>query len=148
MSNATSTREIGYKNYKNKLSSSLRAAKRNYFEKKFEECESNMKSTSRLLNEIINKRKSRNSVQSSFIIDNKFTDPMEIANHFCEFFTNIGPSLAKMIPQSTSSFRSFLSGTFINSIFLEPTTEHEISEICASFRAGTSAGFDKVTINN
>ena len=59
---------------------------------------------------------------------------MEIANHFCEFFTNIGPNLAKMIPPSTSSFRSFLSGSFINSIFLEPTTEHEIFEICASFR--------------
>ena len=43
---------------------------------KFEECKSNMKSTWRLLNEIINKRKSRNSVQSSFIIDNKeITDP-------------------------------------------------------------------------
>ena len=38
MSNPTSTREISYKNYKNKLSSTLRAAKRNYFEKKFEEC--------------------------------------------------------------------------------------------------------------
>ena len=53
LSNPTSTREIGYKNYKNKLSSTLRAAKRNYFEKKFEECKSNMKSTWRLLNEII-----------------------------------------------------------------------------------------------
>ena len=148
LSNPTSTREIGYKNYKNKLSSTLRAAKRNYYEKKFEECKSNMKSTWRLLNEIINKRKSRNSVQSSFVIDNKeITDPMEIANHFCEFFTNIGPSLAKMIPPSTSSFRSFLSGSFINSIFLEPITEHEISEISESFRAGTSAGFDQVTMD-
>ena len=83
-----------------------------------------------------------------FFIDNKeITDPMEIANHFCEFFTNIGPNLAKMIPSATSSFRSFLSGSFINSIFLEPTTEFEISEICASFRAGTSAGFDQVTID-
>ena len=148
LSNPTSTREIGYKNYKNKLSSTLRAAKRNYFEKKFEECKSNMKSTGRLVNEIINKRKSRNSVQSSFVIDNKeITDPVEIANHFCEFFTSIGPSLAKMIPPSTSSFRSFLSGSFINFIFLEPITEHEISEICASFRVGTSAGFDQVTMD-
>ena len=49
----------------------------------FEECKSNMKSTWRLLNKVITKRKSRNSVQSSFIIDNKeITDPMEIANHF------------------------------------------------------------------
>ena len=148
LSYPTSTREIGYKNYKNKLSSTLRAAKRNYFEKKFEECKSNMKSTRRLLNEIINKSKGRNSVQSSFIIDNKeITDPMEIGNHFCEFFTNIGPNLARMIPSSTSSFRSFLSGSFINTIFLEPTAERKISEICASFRAGTSAGFDQLTID-
>ena len=86
-------------------------------------------------------------MQSSFIIDNKeITDPVEIANHFCEFFTNIGPNLAKMSPSSTSSIRSFLSGSFINSIFLGPTAEHEISEICASFRAGTSAGSNQVTM--
>ena len=42
---------------------------------------------------------------------------------------------------------AFLSGSFINSIFLEPTTESEISDICASFRAGTSAGFDQVTMD-
>ena len=66
LSNPTSKREISYKNYKNKLSSTLRAAKRNYFEKKFGECKSNMKSTWRLLNEVINKRKSGNCVQSSF----------------------------------------------------------------------------------
>ena len=107
-----------------------------------------MKSTWRLLNEVINNRKSRNSVQSSFFIDNKeIPDPMEIANHFCDFFTNIGSNLAKMIPSSTSCFRSFLSGSFINPIFLEPTTELEISEICASFRAETSAGFDQVTMD-
>ena len=69
-----------------------------------------MKSTWRLLNEIINKRKSRNSVQSSFVIDNKeITDPMEIANHFCEFFTNIGPSLG----EDDSTIYFFISLFFI-----------------------------------
>ena len=76
---ANPTSEISYKNYKNKLSSTLRAAKRNYFEKKFEECKSNMKSTWRLLNEVFNKR---NSVQSFFIDNKEITDPMEIANQF------------------------------------------------------------------
>ena len=63
----TSTREISYKNYKNRLSSTLRAAKRNYFEEKFEEYKSNMKSPWRLLNEVINNGKSRNNEQSSFL---------------------------------------------------------------------------------
>ena len=88
------------------------------------------------------------SFESIFLVD-----PKNLSTHicvptsfFCEFFTNIGPNLA-MIPSSTSSFRSFLSGSFIKSIFLEPTNELEISEICASFRAGTSAGFDQVTMD-
>ena len=41
-------------------------------------------------------------------------------------------------------FALFLSGGFISSIFLEPTTEQEI---CASFRAETSAGFHQVTMD-
>ena len=43
--NPSSDRENQYKKYRNKLISSLRAAKRIYYAKKLEECKSNMKST-------------------------------------------------------------------------------------------------------
>lgn len=36
------------------------------------------------------------------------TDPVEIATKFCKYFTNIGPNLAKAIPDVNSTFRSFL----------------------------------------
>ena len=35
----------------------------------------------------------------------------------------------------------------MNSLYLQPLTEQEIAEICASFRAGTAAGYDKITMN-
>ena len=35
----------------------------------------------------------------------------------------------------------------MNSLYLQPTTEQEIIEICASFRAGTAAGYDLITMN-
>ena len=35
----------------------------------------------------------------------------------------------------------------MNSLYLQPTTEQEIIEICASFRAGTAAGYDQITMN-
>ena len=35
----------------------------------------------------------------------------------------------------------------MNSLYLHPTTEQEIIEICASFRAGTAAGYDQITMN-
>ena len=35
----------------------------------------------------------------------------------------------------------------MNSLYLQPTTKQEIIEICASFRAGTAAGYDQITMN-
>ena len=35
----------------------------------------------------------------------------------------------------------------MNSLYLQPTTEQEIIEICAIFRAGTAAGYVQSTMN-
>ena len=32
--------------------------------------------------------------------DKQITDPLETANRFCEYFTNVGPSLANKLPDS------------------------------------------------
>ena len=55
--------------------------------------------------------------------------------------------MASRIPCSTRSFQSYLHGNFFNSLFLYPSTEHENLEICSSFRSGTAAGLDNVTMN-
>ena len=38
---------------------------------------------------------------------NEINDPMTIANKFCEFFTNVGPYLAKKLPSSNISLDNF-----------------------------------------
>ena len=51
--------------------------------------------TWKLLNEAINERKSKSPLPSSFNSEDRtITDPVEIANRVCKYFTNIGPSLA------------------------------------------------------
>ena len=35
----------------------------------------------------------------------------------------------------------------MKSLYLQPTTEHEIIEMCPSFLVGTAAGYDQITIN-
>ena len=35
----------------------------------------------------------------------------------------------------------------MNSLYLQPTTEQEIIEICTRFLAGTAAGYDQITMN-
>ncbi len=61
--------------------------------------------------------------------------------------TNIGINLAKDIPNSTVSHRSYLSGNYVNSMSLELTTEEEIVEIINLLRSGTAAGYDNIPIS-
>ena len=85
---------------------------------------------------------------TSFKVDDReISDPVQIANHFCEYFSNIVPNLVKSIPPSSLSHRLFLSGIIINSLLLKPTIKQEVSEICSSFRSGISAGYDDITKN-
>ena len=82
------------------------------------------------MNEVINRKKRTNKLTTTFVFNDKeISSPNEVANHFCEYFTNIGVNLAKDIPNSTVSNRTYLSGNYVNSMSLELTTEEEIVEI-------------------
>jgi hypothetical protein len=106
-----------------------------------------MKCTWSILNEVLNRKKVSNNLPSSFKIDNQDiskSNPAEIANRFCNYFSNIGSNLAKKIPASSSSYKSFLVGSHMNSFFLESVSELELIEIAKSLRSGTAAGWDEI----
>ena len=126
----------------------LRVAKRLYYNKKLDEYKSNAKSTWKLLNELINKKKMKYNLPSIFKSNEEdIFNPTHIANRFCEYFTNIGPNLVKSIPASDKSHCSFLNGGFINSLFLQSASEQEVTEVCSSFRSGTAPGYDGISMN-
>lgn len=90
---------------------------------------------------VINKKKCSGKLPKSFKVDNhEISNPIEIADQCCDYFTNVDPSLARKIPSSTLCFRSFLSGNYPNSIFFGPLTQQEILEIGSSLPSGTAAG--------
>ena len=123
-------------------------AKRLYYGKKIEEAKSNIKSTWRILNEVLNNKSKKQNLPSLFRSGNEeLSDPVKIAEQFCKYFTNIGPSLASNIPASEKLYRSYLYGNFVNSLFFEKVTEQEINEICSSLRVGTAMGFDNVPMS-
>ena len=93
LSNPNSSNEIAYKSYKNKVTHSLRVAKRLCYEKQIEKLKSNAKATWKVLNEILNRTKGKRGSPSVFRADShEISDPKEIANLFCKYFTNIGPN--------------------------------------------------------
>ena len=67
-----------------------------YYDKKLEENKSNIKQAWKLLNDIIKRKKNKYKTNTVFTHDKReISDPMEIANRFCHYFSNIGPNLAK-----------------------------------------------------
>ena len=103
--------------------------------------------TWKLLNDLINRKKSKCKLPSYFKSnEEEILNPTHIASRFCENFTNIGPDL-KSIPASDKSHRSFLDGSFINSFFLQLASEQEVRKICTSFRFGTAPGYDCISMN-
>ncbi|PFX11479.1 hypothetical protein AWC38_SpisGene24772, partial [Stylophora pistillata] len=135
--------ETKYKAYKNKLTRLIRIAKKKYYDSKFENGRNDLKTTWKLLNEIINKRKSMSSLPTSFKSEGRtLTDLMEIADRFCRYFTNIGPNLARSIPSVNPSFRSYLGYNKHPSINSKPTTTSELESICSRFASKKAPGSD------
>ena len=148
LSNPSPQKEVIYKTYfKNKLNHSLRIAKRLYYDKKLNESKSDMRATWCVLKEVLNNKKLRPKPNSLFKIDDQeISDPMEIANRFYYYFSNIGPNLAKQI-QSATSHENFLFGDFPQSMFLNLATQEDIVDIACTFPVGKSAGYDNIPMS-
>ena len=125
----------------------MKIAKRSYYDKKLNESKSNIRATWCLLNEVLNCKKLRPKPNSVFKVgDQEMSEPMEIANRFCHYFSNIGPNLAKRF-QSATLDMNFLSGDFSQSMFLNLATQEEIVDITCGFPAGKSAGYDTIPMS-
>jgi len=142
--------EYLYKSYKNTLTQLIRLAKKQYYDKILNDVKTNSKKTWQILNDIIKPKQNQNKQNSIFRINNnEISDPQKIANTFCDYFTSIGPSLAKNIPECHSRFRSFLPQNMnVHSIFLEPVDESEIIKIIKGFKSSKSAGYDHITMED
>ncbi len=99
LANPTPVRDSQYKRYKNKLNHLIRISKKIYYYKKFELAKSDLKTTWKLINEVTNLKRKKPSLPSSFRSNNMtINEPSKIANDFCKYFSEIGPSLARKIP--------------------------------------------------
>ena len=80
-----------------------------------------------------------------FIANNQnIVNPLNIANRFCDYFSNIGPNLVNNIPASSQIRSSYLTGNFVTSLFFQPVVQSEITEIISSLRPGTAGGYDNI----
>ena len=81
------------------------------------------------INEIMNKHRNNIILPKEFNGDSSdeiIGDPYKIANKFNKYFVNIGPGLAKKLPDSEITFDKYLTNKNKNNFFIEPASKHEI----------------------
>ena len=147
MSKPSHERESNYKSFRNTLTCLVRVARKNYYDNKLDKARSNLKQTWKILNELINRRDAKSPYPASFTKNGmEISIPTDIANNFCDYFTNIGQNLASKIPPTNSSPKEFLSGSLSESISLQPLTVGELNNIVKSFNANKAPGHDNISM--
>ncbi len=119
--------EITYKTYKNKLNHVIKIAKKKYYEEQLIKYKHNTKCLWKTINEIMNKHRNSRILPKEFNRDSSdeiIDDPYKIANKFNKYFVNIGPGLAKKLPDIEITFDKYLTNN--NNFFIEPVTKYEI----------------------
>ena len=134
-----------YVRYRNVLTSSIRLARQMYFSRQFEKHKHDLKSTWKVINEALNTKKDTNFPQHIIEEGRKIEDPTEIAELFNDFFVNIGPNLAKDIPNTDKDFHIFLKNRNSQSLFFEPVIEEEIKDIVNNLNTKKGSGCDGIT---
>ena len=103
----TSENKINYTKYRNLLNNLLRASKKSHITSEIESNKFNMKETWKTLNSLLG-RNNQTKLPDFFKDNNgnKITDSIDIADHFTDFFTNIGTRLAEKMANPDSEYIS------------------------------------------
>ena len=139
-----------FKKYKNKFTTILRAAKTNYFKYKFNKLSSSPKHTWKVINEITDRKNTRNDDIKKIKINdrtiNTCDNPKLVSNTFNNFFTNLGKNLSNNIEKSNMTYKEDVFAVSFNQFFTEIICESEVLKVINNLKDETSAGIDEISV--
>jgi len=144
--NPTDNNIFAYKNFRNRLNKLIRIAEKSYYAEKFEAYKSNSRQTWHTIKQILNKNNTLPVTDFFQSGTEEITDKCAIVEKFNEYFVNIGPTLANKIPIEPDTCTKYLSGTYKNSFYLDPTTPDEIIGVVKAMQPKMSAGYDNISM--
>ena len=143
--------EDKYRKYRNVLTTVLKNAKRLYYSRVFEENKGNTGKTWNTINELLhsgNSSKKITEVEQLCINTNEgdkiLHSDHEIATAFNEFFVNIGPNLAKEIPENDFDFKEYLGDKNNKSLFFKPVSNSEVVNHLLALDTRKACGYDNM----
>ena len=138
-----------YKAYKNKLTTALRYAEKEYYNRLLYEKKDDIKGTWKIINSMIKGNKSNVSYPEEFYDKGQcIKNGKTIADGFNKFFTNVGPTLAANIktPVTAQSIFETMGMKNVKSMFVNPVTQVELFKILNTCKAKHSCDVDDISM--
>ena len=105
-----------------------------------------MKATWQVINKLLGKTKKSTGIALE-CKNEIITEPVEVANKFNTYFSNIADEIRKDIPTETRDFKNYLQyrRTPPNSIYFHPTGVYEIRSVIKKLKPKASTGIDGIS---
>lgn len=141
----THDNEAKYKRYKNNLIHLLRVAKADYYSSVFSKIKYDTKKVWGEINSILGNRKHKKLPSVMYNGNLKLHSSKDIIEEFNNYFLSIGKNIAESI-HTDKSFDCYLPvNRTLNSLFLNPTSVHEIIKTISSIKLSKSTDPDEIS---
>ena len=130
-----------YKKYANTLTHLKNKSKTGYYSSQFLKHKDNLKSTWKLIGNLIKRKTKGQSLPTRITCgNNTYTDVADIADQFNNFFANVGPNLASKIKcdQITKEPTQYINKSPSSSFILSPVTESQVFTLFANLNEDTA----------
>ena len=117
-----------------------------FFESCFKKHANDIRNTWNVINDVLNRNKNKDSFPDYFVYNNsEITSDKDIANHFNEFFINIGLEQAQSIHTPNRPFQSYLEPTVSKIFNFQAVEEKYVSKIIKELPNKTNVGHDGIS---
>ena len=133
--------------YNSYLNQCIRTAKKYFYYNEFSKYKNDIRKTWDTLKEVINKKTFKSNFPAIFLHDGvEITGSKNIADKFNEYFTEIGPKLARSIDTvNKAPFDSYLTTPCAASFNFTYISPDDIVKIIRNLRPKSSAGYDNIS---
>ncbi len=128
-----------YENFKTIYQRVIRAAKKLYFTSKLESNADNPKKTWDTLNKILGKDKGTGNIDRVNINGTSCSEPVEIANHFNNFFTGVGKQISDGVQPVEKKAEDYINyDTPVPDLLLQNTNPEHVRKTIKNFKPKNS----------
>ena len=134
-----------FKSFRNAANTDLRRSKKEYYTKKFSDNKQNPKKAWRTITDILGRNKKHTNINEIKLLGKTVTSTNELVEVFNDHFGNIGPSLAKFVPNDNDvSFRQFVSQQSNDNFSFRPVSVTLIYNLLTKLSTSKATGMDNI----